>query len=139
MIVLFAWHTDEGEQIPCAGSREYVSFWIPLDDIEENSGGLEVCPKQASSQLDTSRTTGALSIRAGDAVVFSSKVWHASGPNVSDNLRRVYYIQVYFISACFIVYNIKLFLLVLILKTVQSRTNPWTIFLFTSLFGHTHP
>lgn len=34
-----------------------------------------------------------LEVPAGGAVVFSSRLWHCSGPNGTDRVRRVFYAQ----------------------------------------------
>jgi ectoine hydroxylase-related dioxygenase (phytanoyl-CoA dioxygenase family) len=151
--VVFGWHTDEREQIPCAtaDTPEYVSFWIPLDDIDVGSGGLEV--STLADQSDHSDiSTGPLLLTAGDAVVFSSKLWHSSGPNSMDRIRRVYYIQVYtmstyhshgaFVSKSNSVFYyhplyIPLSLSTSHLTTVQCTAYTWSFFRFTVMFCHT--
>ena len=137
----FCWHTDAAHQLeallalspPCTGAanasneeeggnaHEYVSLWIPLDDISESNGALILLPRDASLPSDGTRaappppwhqpanddveswfsthgtrtrasvTTAGLG--AGDAVLFSSRLWHCSEPNRSEHDRRVYYAQ----------------------------------------------
>eukprot|EP00736_Rhodelphis_marinus_P013212 Rmarinus@m.17107 len=109
--VTFRWHTDANEQLAMcvdpsvAFSVPYYSLWIPLDDITRANGPLRVipgshvpcndvtdwangCPEPCSFQ-----NAEEVCVEAGDAVLFSSRLWHGSGPNETSSARRVYYVQ----------------------------------------------
>lgn len=51
----------------------------------EEGGGGGSATRNASGTL--------LEVPAGGAVVFSSRLWHCSGPNGTDRARRVFYAQ----------------------------------------------
>lgn len=117
----FQWHTDAAHQLEMHYSLcppglnathedpdHYVSFWCALDDITPENGALVLLPldvpqpaqwhqaadAETIGQLDSSVslvTTAGL--QAGDAVIFSSRMWHYSASNVSPQDRRVYYVQ----------------------------------------------
>ena len=92
--IAFKWHTDENEQL--AGTSEsvrpeYVSVWIALDDAGPGNGGLVLGGVGEEGSMEEKKVP--LSVAAGDAVVFSSKLWHCSGPNTSKRSRRVFYAQ----------------------------------------------
>ena len=150
--VSFSWHTDAGEQFTGRHPPPYVSVWLPLDDVSQGNGTLQIIPWSRQSKrivasdgmgnpsfeagsksrnkkrkrMAEEATTSTLATpedtsigidtrdscledtwrldlehepasiveaKAGSAVVFSSKLWHASGPNVTDSPRRVYYAQ----------------------------------------------
>ena len=93
------------------------SVWLPLDDCGSDNGSLVVLPSfqeppcsssataaesgrevsQAgeSRQEEADEAGGALllTVLAGSAVVFSSRLWHCSGRNSSALARRVLYAQ----------------------------------------------
>jgi hypothetical protein len=100
-LVSFGEHTDENEQlagaaslsqsnlsVACASYPEYVSFWVALDDTDEDNGGLTI--NGLESAEGDAKT---LEVDAGSAVLFSSKLRHCSGPNQTSSARRVYYVQ----------------------------------------------
>ncbi|CAB1116031.1 unnamed protein product [Ectocarpus sp. CCAP 1310/34] len=101
----FGWHTDEREQLamcvfaPGAGPPVYVSVWLALDDCDAVNGCLEVYPqarnqtRQQTPSEEDDASVVCLPAKAGDAVVFLSNLWHRSGPNQTDNPRRVFYAQ----------------------------------------------
>jgi hypothetical protein len=92
---------------------EYVSLWVALDDIDGQNGALTLLPRDtpqpphaactAPASFYTSAWLDAVGapvhglttcgMRAGDALLFSSTLWHASAPNTSDAARRAYYVQ----------------------------------------------
>lgn len=111
--VNFRWHTDADEQlamIAAVGAAQsatkasqrlpiYYSFWIALDDCDEQNGCLRVQPQH---MLQDSEIDGAqlsvdsgvlLPAAAGDGVLFTSRLWHCSGPNTSAAPRRAFYAQ----------------------------------------------
>lgn len=106
----YAWHADAPEQFgmfldPEAAARDqpYVSAWVALDEMRgAQNGSLVLLPRgarppesgidhAASKTADTKSVT--VSCDAGDAVIFSSRLWHCSGPNPSTSDRRVFYAQ----------------------------------------------
>lgn len=125
----FCWHSDAAHQLEAllalappsareleadavgASIEDYVSLWIPMDDITEDNGALILLPRDAAAGapawheqandaieawFQTHGLPASLSasgLRAGDAVLFSSRVWHCSEANRSDHDRRVYYAQ----------------------------------------------
>ena len=113
----FRWHTDAAHQLeavlalsPPDSLPDYVSVWVALDHIGPTNGALVLLPRDAPqpghapwhepASLSTERwlndapalltTSG---FRPGDALIFSSRLWHASEPNGSDAPRRAYYAQ----------------------------------------------
>lgn len=116
----FYWHTDAAHQCEAlialgqaSEAVQYVSAWVALDDVEADNGALILLPADrpqppdASCLLPASSATEAwlgdvgrhqhavttLGMRAGDALLFSSLLWHCSEPNRSPAVRRAYYAQ----------------------------------------------
>lgn len=90
----------------CFASSEYASLWCPLDDVYPENGTLTLIPlwdteggdgvSEDCDQTDPSHdppSAVTLTLSAGDAVLFNGDVWHRSGPNNSDSVRRVLYAQ----------------------------------------------
>ena len=101
----FGWHQDSGylnyEHKP------YVTCWCPLDDVSEENGTIYVLDykkskirhKQAHTNLNgTPEKIGyfgdnpgvPLVMPAGSIALLSSTVFHRSGPNTSNGMRRAY-------------------------------------------------
>lgn len=95
------WH-QETNQI----SLLTINVWLPLIDLEENMGGLEVCPGSHKSGLQNhidkseeyrfdrlpealvnSLETVRIQPKAGDALVFHPFLYHRSIPNSSTKIR----------------------------------------------------
>jgi ectoine hydroxylase-related dioxygenase (phytanoyl-CoA dioxygenase family) len=104
----FGWHQDSGF-IPYP-HPPYVTCWIPLDDVTESNGTVHLLPYPRASTRDvvahrrdheTNDLIGysghdpgdPLIARAGSIAVFSSTVFHRTGPNTSDRPRRVFIAQ----------------------------------------------
>lgn len=104
----FSWHQDSG-YVPFA-HRPYVTAWFALDDATEANGALRVLPYARAGTRDRVehvRIAGSndavgyagddpgdlVAVPAGGAVVFSSTLFHRSGPNRSDAPRRAYIAQ----------------------------------------------
>jgi ectoine hydroxylase-related dioxygenase (phytanoyl-CoA dioxygenase family) len=104
----FSWHQDGG-YIPYEHS-EYVTCWIALDDVDERNGTVYVLPYDSAGTREvvphrrdpaTNDMVGYFGddpgvpaiVEAGSIVCFSSTVFHRSGPNRTDRLRRVYVAQ----------------------------------------------
>ena len=104
----FGWHQDSGF-IPYSHAP-YLTCWIPLDDVSEANGTVSLLPYARAGTRDvvahvrdeeTNDMIGYFGddagdpvvVRAGSIVCFSSTVFHRSGPNTTDHIRRVYVAQ----------------------------------------------
>jgi ectoine hydroxylase-related dioxygenase (phytanoyl-CoA dioxygenase family) len=104
----FSWHQDSGyvheEHEP------YLTCWIALDDITEENGSVYLLPYSRAGVRTyvkhfTDPTTNdkigyvgtdpgvPIVVPAGSIACFSSFVFHRSGPNLTDRLRRAYTVQ----------------------------------------------
>lgn len=104
----FAWHQDSGyvhEDAPA-----YLTVWIALDDVTEQNGSVYLLPFSRSGIRSYVKHIVAegtndkvcyfgsdpgdpVVVPAGSLVCFSSMLFHRSGPNLTDQLRRVYLLQ----------------------------------------------
>lgn len=124
----FSWHRDAEKQlISCMGDRpEYVSVWMPLDDVNELNGsiafprGTDIIYLELISGVDVGSTSVdpadniitivpisdgsdqepdqndvgiVVTAKAGQCILFSSNMYHRSGPNMVQHDRRVFYAQ----------------------------------------------
>jgi ectoine hydroxylase-related dioxygenase (phytanoyl-CoA dioxygenase family) len=104
----FGWHQDSGF-IPYA-HRPYLTCWIALDDVTEANGTVYLLPYSRAGTRDvvehvreeeTNDLVGYFGDDPGDPVLvpagsiacFSSTVFHRSGPNTTDHMRRVHLAQ----------------------------------------------
>jgi ectoine hydroxylase-related dioxygenase (phytanoyl-CoA dioxygenase family) len=104
----FGWHQDSGF-IPYA-HRPYLTCWIALDDVTEANGTVYLLPYSRAGTRevvghvrdnDTNDMVGyfgddpgdPVTVPAGSIACFSSTVFHRSGPNATDQVRRVYLAQ----------------------------------------------
>jgi ectoine hydroxylase-related dioxygenase (phytanoyl-CoA dioxygenase family) len=104
----FGWHQDSGF-IPYA-HPPYLTCWIPLDDVTEANGTVYLLPYSRAGTRDvvehvrdeeTNDMVGYFGDDSGDPIIaragslacFSSTVFHRSGPNTTDHVRRVYLAQ----------------------------------------------
>lgn len=88
----------------------YTSVWCALDDVDESNGAMLLLPFDAPQPAspwflpadgaceawlgsEGRRHSVAAHVQAGDVVVFSSRLWHCSEPNMSDTPRRAFYAQ----------------------------------------------
>ena len=104
----FGWHQDSGfidyPHVP------YLTCWIALDDVPEENGTVYLLPYSRAGthevvphvrDEDTHDLIGYFGNDLGDPVIapagsiacFSSTVLHRSGPNATDQVRRVYLAQ----------------------------------------------
>jgi ectoine hydroxylase-related dioxygenase (phytanoyl-CoA dioxygenase family) len=104
----FSWHQDSGfveyEHPP------YLTCWIALDDVTEANGTVYLLPYSRAGTRDvlehvrdeeTNDLVGYFGDDPGDPVIvpagsiacFSSTLFHRSGPNTTDRIRRVYLAQ----------------------------------------------
>ena len=104
----FGWHQDSGFIDYAHGP--YLTCWIALDDVGEANGTVYLLPYARAGTRDvvphvrdeeTNDLIGYSGADPGDPVVvpagsivcFSSTVLHRSGPNTTDQMRRVYVAQ----------------------------------------------
>jgi ectoine hydroxylase-related dioxygenase (phytanoyl-CoA dioxygenase family) len=104
----FAWHQDSGF-IPYAHAP-YLTCWIPLDDVTEANGTVYLLPYSRAGTREvvehvrdeeSNDLVGYFGDDSGDPVIvpagsiacFSSTLFHRSGPNTTDHVRRVYLAQ----------------------------------------------
>jgi ectoine hydroxylase-related dioxygenase (phytanoyl-CoA dioxygenase family) len=104
----FGWHQDSGFiDYP---HPPYLTCWIPLDDVSEANGTVYLLAYARAGTRDvvphvrdeeTNDMIGYFGddagdpvvVRAGSIVCFSSTVFHRSGPNTTEHMRRVYVAQ----------------------------------------------
>lgn len=104
----FSWHQDSG--YVHEDHEPYLTCWIALDDVTEENGCVYLLPYSRSGvrtyvkHFDDPTTNDKvgyvgvdpgipLVVPAGSVACFSSVVFHRSGPNLTDRLRRVYIAQ----------------------------------------------
>ena len=101
----FAWHQDSGYvHLECP---MYLTCWVTLDDVTLENGTVFLLPyfqvgiRSVVQHLKDPRTNDMVGyfgkdpgipaiVPAGSIVAFSSYVFHRSGPNLTDKLRRIY-------------------------------------------------
>jgi len=104
----FSWHQDSGfVHLDCP---MYLTCWITLDDVTLENGTVYLLPysrlgiRTVVKHLRDERTNDLVGyfgrdeglpaiVPAGSIVVFSSYVFHRSGPNLTDRQRRVFLAQ----------------------------------------------
>lgn len=104
----FSWHQDSGYvHLDCP---EYLTCWITLDDVSEENGTVYVLPydelgirtvvKHVKDPVYNDlvgyfgKEPGVPIIApAGSIAVFSSYLFHRSGANLTENMRRIYLAQ----------------------------------------------
>jgi ectoine hydroxylase-related dioxygenase (phytanoyl-CoA dioxygenase family) len=104
----FGWHQDSGF-IPYE-HRPYLTCWVALDNVTEANGTVYLLPYARAGTREvvehvhdeeTNDLIGYFGDDSGDPVVvpagsiacFSSTLFHRSGPNTTDEVRRVYVAQ----------------------------------------------
>ena len=102
----FSWHQDSG-YVGYPDHKPYLTCWVTLDDVNEQNGTVYILPydragtrdyvsHQASSGnndlVGYSGDDNGIPIiaPAGSIACFSSTVFHRSGANQTDKMRRVY-------------------------------------------------
>jgi ectoine hydroxylase-related dioxygenase (phytanoyl-CoA dioxygenase family) len=101
----FSWHQDSGYvHMDCP---MYLTCWVTLDDVTVENGTVYLLPysqigiRSVVKHIKDERTGDHVGyfgkeqgicaeVPAGSIVVFSSYVFHRSGPNLTDRQRRVY-------------------------------------------------
>jgi ectoine hydroxylase-related dioxygenase (phytanoyl-CoA dioxygenase family) len=104
----FSWHQDSG--FVEYDHRPYLTCWIALDDVTEANGTVYLLPYSRAGTRnvvehvrneETNDLVGYFGDDPGDPVIvpagsiacFSTTVFHRSGPNTTDRMRRVYVAQ----------------------------------------------
>ena len=104
----FSWHQDSG--FIDYAHRPYLTCWIALDDMTEANGTVYLLPYSRAGTRsvvqhvrdeDSNDLVGYFGDDPGDAVIvpagsiacFSTTLFHRSGPNTTDGMRRVYVAQ----------------------------------------------
>lgn len=101
----FSWHQDSGYvHLDCP---MYLTCWVTLDDVTLDNGTVYLLPyseagiRSVVKHLPDPRTNDMVGyfgknpgipaiLPAGSIAVFSSYVFHRSGPNLTNKLRRIY-------------------------------------------------
>jgi ectoine hydroxylase-related dioxygenase (phytanoyl-CoA dioxygenase family) len=104
----FSWHQDSGFiDYP---HRPYLTCWIALDDATEANGTVYLLPYSRAGTRDVIKHArdeesndlvgyfghdpgDPVMVPAGSIACFSSTLFHRSGPNTTDRVRRVYVAQ----------------------------------------------
>jgi ectoine hydroxylase-related dioxygenase (phytanoyl-CoA dioxygenase family) len=104
----FSWHQDSG--FIDYAHRPYLTCWIALDDMTEANGTVYLLPYSRAGTRDVVKHVrdgesndlvgyfgddpgDPLIVPAGSIACFSSTLFHRSGPNTTDGMRRVYVAQ----------------------------------------------
>jgi ectoine hydroxylase-related dioxygenase (phytanoyl-CoA dioxygenase family) len=101
----FSWHQDSGYvSVP---HTPYVTIWCTLDDVTVENGTVYILPYSKAGTRDLVKHSEDAELRdkigytgdeegipvelsAGSLAVFSSLVFHRSGPNTTSSMRRIY-------------------------------------------------
>lgn len=107
----FAWHQDSGYvkwYNPTTKHEPYVTCWCTLDDVSEENGTVYLLPHSRGGTkgqiIDHTKEAGTndligytgsdlgdvVIVPAGSIVAFDSYVFHRSGPNKTERMRRIY-------------------------------------------------
>jgi hypothetical protein len=107
----FSWHQDSGYvkwYDPTTDHKPYVTCWCTLDAVSEENGTVYILPHSRAGTrdkiIDHHKEEGTndligytgpdpgdpLIVPAGSIVAFDSYVFHRSGPNRTDRMRRIY-------------------------------------------------
>lgn len=111
----FSWHQDSGYVVGNGGPADhkpYLTCWCTLDDTTVANGTVRLLPfsqkpearagivphvRQPGTNDLVADTGGAegitVEVPAGSVVAFSSLVLHATGPNTTPDMRRIYLAQ----------------------------------------------
>lgn len=102
----FSWHQDSG-YVGHPNRKPYLTCWVTLDDVNEENGTVYLLPYSRAGTRDyvqhrydaeSNDKVGyfgddpgiPIIAPAGSIACFSSTVFHRSGPNLTDKMRRVY-------------------------------------------------
>jgi ectoine hydroxylase-related dioxygenase (phytanoyl-CoA dioxygenase family) len=97
------WHQDSGYYGPASLAVPILSLWIPLVDVDERNGCLKIIPGSNKWGLLPSESNGmhlaptedveargepqSLPMRVGDILAFGQYTFHASGENLTEEVR----------------------------------------------------
>ena len=97
-------HQDAGYWVRPSSSRYDATTWVPLDDVDEDGGALCVLPRShlgavelpvdylSPGFIDPADAWGTSAVtlftRAGAAVTFDPRLWHASHGSIGGRVRR---------------------------------------------------
>lgn len=101
----FSWHQDSG--YVGFDHKPYITCWVTLDDVSEDNGTVSILPYERAGTRDWVRHTRdeanndligyhgddpgiPVVAPAGSVAVFASTVFHRSGANQTDRMRRIY-------------------------------------------------
>ena len=101
----FSWHQDSG--YVGHDHKPYLTCWVTLDDVTEKNGTVYLLPYERAGTRhriehrvdeESNDKVGYFGDDPGDPIIapagsvacFSSTVFHRSGPNTTDKMRRVY-------------------------------------------------
>ena len=104
----FSWHQDSG--FIDHPHRPYLTCWIALDDVTEANGTVYLLPYSRAGTRDVVKHVrdeesndrigyfgddpgDPVIVPAGSIACFSTTLFHRSGPNTTDHMRRVYVAQ----------------------------------------------
>ncbi len=104
----FSWHQDSG--FIDHPHRPYLTCWMALDDMTEANGTVYLLPYTRAGTRDVVKHArdevsndlvgyfgddpgDPVIVAAGSIACFSSTLFHRSGPNTTDHVRRVYVAQ----------------------------------------------
>jgi ectoine hydroxylase-related dioxygenase (phytanoyl-CoA dioxygenase family) len=104
----FGWHQDSG--FIGYPHRPYLTCWIALDDVSEANGTVYLLPfaragtRHVVEHIQDEETNDKVGyfgddpgdpvcVPAGSIACFSTTLFHRSGPNSSDHMRRIYVAQ----------------------------------------------
>lgn len=100
----FPWHQDNG--YTPVEPQQYLTCWIALVDVPVENGSIWVLPGSHQDGIVEHRDTPIgkqcyfgddlgtpVPLRKGGAAIFSSLIFHRSGPNISSEVRKAYIVQ----------------------------------------------
>jgi ectoine hydroxylase-related dioxygenase (phytanoyl-CoA dioxygenase family) len=104
----FGWHQDSG--FINYAHQPYLTCWIALDDVTEANGTVYLLPysragtREVVEHVRDEETNDLIGyfgddpgepviVPAGSIACFSSTLFHRSGPNTTDHMRRIYLAQ----------------------------------------------
>ena len=102
----FSWHQDSG-YVGHPNHKPYLTCWVTLDDVTEENGTVYLLPYERAGTKtriehrrdeETNDMVGyfgddpgvPIIAPAGSVACFSSTVFHRSGPNTTNKMRRIY-------------------------------------------------
>ncbi len=100
----FPWHQDTGYFL--TDPEEYITCWLALDEVTVENGCIWIVPRSHKQGVLEHKETEIgkqcyfgtdpgipVPLHKGGMVVFSSLLFHRSGPNLSNSVRKGYVVQ----------------------------------------------